>query len=256
LPKAYSLNVGRRQITNTYVFSEKDLPGYKPNAFGRNQNSRPGDRYKVQKGKNRVRKSIPKHTALLGYARDEASLNPLDLGQAKHAERMLLEKYKSERDPKVYFNTKWNPQDAFRARREQEANWSEFVPQPGQKPKKSQENKFVKMDNEGQLLEMLLQCFTEFEYWSFKSLKARLRVPDQQLKEVLDRIAVLIQAGPFNNTYRLTESYKRTIVSFQPGKGEAAPEVKDEDMKDEEDDFDDGDDVDDDDDPDMEDVPV
>ena len=35
VPKEYDLALTNMQATNTFVFTEKDLPGYKPQAFGR-----------------------------------------------------------------------------------------------------------------------------------------------------------------------------------------------------------------------------
>ena len=35
VPKEYDLAVTNMQATNTFVFAEKDLPGYRPQAFGR-----------------------------------------------------------------------------------------------------------------------------------------------------------------------------------------------------------------------------
>lgn len=68
LPREYSIQATNSQPENTFVFTEKDLPGYKPNAYGRSradhgamtavQDPRSGS-YRVQKQKGRIRKAIP-----------------------------------------------------------------------------------------------------------------------------------------------------------------------------------------------------
>ncbi len=72
VPKEYDLTITNMRATNIFAFSEKDLPGYKPPAFGR---PRPdaggggtGGGYRVQKGQKgwpRYRKSIPSALASL-----------------------------------------------------------------------------------------------------------------------------------------------------------------------------------------------
>ena len=68
LPREYNIQATNLQPDNTFVFTEKDLPGYKPNAYGRSradhgamtavQDPRSGS-YRVQKQKGRIRKAIP-----------------------------------------------------------------------------------------------------------------------------------------------------------------------------------------------------
>jgi transcription initiation factor TFIIF subunit beta len=52
-PKEYDLHINNREQRNTFVFSEKDLPGFKPQFMGRNRynRSQPQDPLKKVDGK-------------------------------------------------------------------------------------------------------------------------------------------------------------------------------------------------------------
>lgn len=74
VPKEYDLAVTNMQATNTFVFAEKDLPGYRPQAFGRakadllnasgTRSSSTGLPNRVQKFRGaRYKRSIPSTTA-------------------------------------------------------------------------------------------------------------------------------------------------------------------------------------------------
>ena len=57
--KEYHISTTSGSVSNTYAFSEKDLPGYKPGRrTGNAPGGRPGDGGRIQKGK-RPRRSIP-----------------------------------------------------------------------------------------------------------------------------------------------------------------------------------------------------
>jgi transcription initiation factor TFIIF subunit beta len=88
LPTAFQLEPTKTSdqvLGNTYVFTEKDLPGYKSSGFGHGNRGGPqGGFGAVQDPKSRVqkrskyKKAIPKQTALLGHATRHYTANPLE----------------------------------------------------------------------------------------------------------------------------------------------------------------------------------
>ena len=56
---------------------------------------------------------------------------------------------------------------------------------------------------QNELLDLILDCFKQFTYWSLKVLKSRVDQPEAYLKETLDKVAVLIKTGPHAMTYQL-----------------------------------------------------
>jgi len=67
---------------------------------------------------------------------------------------------------------------------------------------KAQENKSTRMP-QNELLDLIFQCFREFKYWPFKTLKARLAQPEAYLKQTLEMVAHLVKAGDFAMTWEL-----------------------------------------------------
>jgi transcription initiation factor TFIIF subunit beta len=98
IPIEYNLNITNMEVTNTYVFTEKDMPGYEnkmetgvkegdpamPQRFlypqrqrEREKSSEPGGTKKSNRYHPYVRKAIPKRTALVGTAKHECAVLPV-----------------------------------------------------------------------------------------------------------------------------------------------------------------------------------
>ena len=78
-----------------------------------------------------------------------------------------------------------------------------------------------------ELMDRLFESFGEYEYWSLKAFKERLRQPESYLKEVLPMIADLVRSGPFSGQYRLRDENRARASELQV-KEEAAPENDDD----------------------------
>lgn len=111
---------------------------------------------------------------------------------------------------------------------------------PTAKPKKGETIKAARIPKD-QLLDLIFDCFRQYQYWPMKALRQRTQQPDAYLRQVLEEVAVLIKSGKFANNYCLSDAYK----DKQGADAKEAAAVA-------EDDGDDGDD--DDDDEEMEDV--
>jgi transcription initiation factor TFIIF subunit beta len=97
IPLEYNLNITNMEVTNTYVFTEKDMPGYEskmgtgvkegdpamPQRFlyqrqrEREKGGEPGGIKKSNRYQPYARKAIPKHTALVGTAKHECAVLPV-----------------------------------------------------------------------------------------------------------------------------------------------------------------------------------
>lgn len=78
---------------------------------------------------------------------------------------------------------------------------------------------------QNELLDLLLDCFTQFKYWHLKTLKAKLNQPEAFLKETLDKVAVLTRSGTHNLTYQLREDANIGHYDLSNVKLETAPEI-------------------------------
>lgn len=92
------------------------------------------------------------------------------------------------------------------------------------KPKKGEVLKAARIPK-NDLLDLIFNCFREYQYWSMKALRQRTQQPQDWLKENLDEVAVLNKSGPFANHYCLSEAYRDKAGS---GSKEAAAEAADD----------------------------
>ncbi|KAF2132880.1 hypothetical protein P153DRAFT_364136 [Dothidotthia symphoricarpi CBS 119687] len=227
LPTAFQLDPAQATDTvlgNTYVFTEKDLPGFRPNGHGSfNRNGAQGNsgsgtqdpKARVQK-RGRYRKAIPKQTALVGHATRQYNANPLDTKEykdfsAKRIKQAIQGSHTRTNITDTLESTDYNKlQHMFDGFGRSSTK------------KKSQLNKAARVSRE-ELTDMLHACFDEFQYWPMKALKKRTTQPEAFLKEVLGDIAQLIRSGPFaSNWQRLPMFNTNRDISGQ--QQEAAPE--------------------------------
>lgn len=75
------------------------------------------------------------------------------------------------------------------------------------KPKKGEIFKAARIPK-NQLLDLIFDCFRQYQYWSMKALRQRTQQPEPYLREVLDEVADLNKSGPFANHYCLSEAYR------------------------------------------------
>ncbi|KAJ4409045.1 hypothetical protein N0V91_002860 [Didymella pomorum] len=234
LPTAFEIQPTQTTDTvlgNTYVFTEKDLPGYKPNGFGQGYRGGPGS-YSTQDPKARIqkrgkyRKAIPKQTALIGHATRQYQMNPLPTKEYKDFEGQRLHQaiqgsHKETviiKDPGVVnYN---NVQSKFQ---------SFIKPTTKSKP---QQNKAARISHR-ELLDLLHSLFDEYQYWSMKALKQRTKQPEQFLKEVLPELAHLVKSGSFASHWQRQQQFSidRNLNNQQSA---LAPDVGGDDSEDEE----------------------
>lgn len=232
LPTAYELLPAQTSDTilgNTYVFTEKDLPGYKPNGFGQGHRGHGGwgshdPKARIQK-RGKYRKAIPKQTALIGHATRQYLANPLPTKEYKdfeaqrrqqaiqgsHLETVII------KDPGV---VNYN---------QAQSKFSSFI-KPLQKRKGPEKATRI---SHRELLDLLHSLFDEYEYWPMKALKARTRQPEQFLKEVLPELAHLVKSGPFASNWQRQQHFNvgRTLSNQQ---STLAPDMGGDDSDDDE----------------------
>ncbi|ORY87758.1 transcription initiation factor IIF, beta subunit, partial [Protomyces lactucae-debilis] len=58
------------------------------------------------------------------------------------------------------------------------------------------------------LYDAIFKCFEEYEFWSLKAFKKKLKQPEAYLKDTLDNIATLHKRGPHVGTWELKQETK------------------------------------------------
>ena len=224
LPTAFQLDptqTSDQVLGNTYVFTEKDLPGYRPTGYG--QGNRGGavqdPKSRVQK-RSRYKKAIPKHTALIGHATRHYTANPLETKEYKDFSAARIKQAIQGTHTKTIITKDTDVTNYNNLQKRFES----FI-KPTTKTK-SQQNKAARVSKE-ELVDMLHAAFDEYQYWPMKALKSRTKQPEQFLKDVLAEIAQLVRSGPFASTWQRQPMYNEARNLSQQQQGAAAPEGPD-----------------------------
>jgi len=211
IPKDYDLAYQPKPI-NTFSFTEKNLPGFKPNAFGHGRLDRPkpadrnGSPYRIDKTRPRGPKTIPKHTSYVGKPKKEAFATPRETDEWHRiqAEKLRLEEEAKASKPQMDIKEVNAVETATRKA------FSTFVVTDGKKKARPQENKATRIA-EDVLLDMLAAAFKEYKYWSMTALRQRTKQPEAWLKEVLSKVATRIDTGPVAGNWMLKPDAARIM---------------------------------------------
>lgn len=230
VPQLYHMRVTKMEPENTWVFSEKNLPGYRPGnkvkSEASQQENRSGGGYRVDKRRRRFRPIIPKQTSLVGPKLDhEVECRPV---QNKEYKDFMDEHNKVV----IRSNTKMEILSDQEAQKgmgnvSNAANFQTFTTKdlPAQR-KTGQENKASRIERAA-LIDLLFKLFQEYPNWRLRDLKMRTRQPEVYLKEVLSTIAVLVTSGDTSGTWRLKPENMSDIYD-NLDMDAIAPEIKGE----------------------------
>ncbi|KAI1269261.1 transcription initiation factor IIF, beta subunit-domain-containing protein [Xylariaceae sp. FL1019] len=257
IPKEYRLESKdpSHALANTYLFTEQDLPGFKSESRGANNDVPPHLRrqheqrqqqklqqndktapqpdnggVKKNKYQPRYRKAIPKKTILSNRFRHEINCTPELTEETKYILRNMST---DSMKPKAATNLvkTFDPSGVIQAGAHVEnAKFSNLVrtaPEQKNGVKKQPVEKAARLD-QTELRDRMFECFEKHTYWQLKAFKQQLNQPEAWLREQLDVLAVLHKTGPFANHWELKAEYKR--ASVQPAEDAAAtPEGVDSD---------------------------
>ncbi|KAJ5355064.1 uncharacterized protein N7496_012276 [Penicillium cataractarum] len=242
IPKDYtlqkqSMSTNAAHMTqNTFVFTEKDIPGAENRlaSFGEKRSAlyeaMKRDARRRQQGKKwepYVRKTVPKQTALVGQVSEEFNLLPVENEELRRiSEKAAIQAMKPKE--KVQYVDDISP-DITNAAILLPTNKGHFVQQIKPTKAKAQENKSTRMP-QNELLDRIFECFREFRYWPFKTLKAKLQQPESYLKETLEMVAHLVKAGDFAMTWELKPEAQHAnyaSMSYDNVKDEKPPDMDD-----------------------------
>ncbi|KKZ63900.1 transcription initiation factor TFIIF subunit beta [[Emmonsia] crescens] len=245
VPKDYNL---RRQninpdksafaVQNTFIFTEKDLPGYRDRTHILFNEAQPHGRsylYEQTKRDSRkrttrkkwepyTRKTIPKQTAIVGSVRDEFNCLPVENEEYQRmAEARALDVLKPKRET-LYIGKVSG--EMLKPKTVAVADKSTFIQVAKPSKARAQENKTARMP-QNELLDLIYGCFRRHKYWPFKSLKAELRQPEAYLKQTLEMVAHLVKSGDFAMTWELKpearESNYADALAYKDAKEELPP---------------------------------
>ncbi|KIW01047.1 uncharacterized protein PV09_07561 [Verruconis gallopava] len=251
VPKQYDLTSQVSAPKNTFVFSEKNLPGFRPRYLGGGRgisnsqdalhsvNSRESS---VKVEKPRGPRTIPKRTEYLGAANKELICTPRDTPEYRKIESLKRAKDAVART--AFINDESVARQLQHQGMQASANEETWI-NTGYNAlakKRAQENKATRMP-EYELIDALQGAFQEYKFWPMSALKKKFAQPEAWLKEVLGKIAVLVRTGQAANYYMLRPENQGIgddleIPAEVVKTEELAPEVKAEDGEEEDEDMD------------------
>ncbi|KAI9794308.1 MAG: hypothetical protein M1833_000399 [Piccolia ochrophora] len=245
-PQEYKLDFVNSETSNTYLFTEKDLPGYssrirprrkhvvdntnndsnKLASIGENVSS---TQARVEKGKRwqpYFRRAIPKQTALAGVVKHEVKCTPVEVEGSR---RVMEEMNKQAAKPKA--ETLFVPdltmiKDTILVPGTLEASgrFGGFIKTGPSQRSKTQEQKAARIP-QNELLDQIYECFKRYKFWSFKALKAQIKQPEAYLKSTLELVAELVKTGRFAMTWTLKAENQFDQYVDADIKEELAPEA-------------------------------
>lgn len=272
-PKEYNLlpppleKAKARRPGQAMVFSEKDLPGYKPRTFAWDdvdEDGNPGqgrsflyERHKreVKKKENKgrftpyTRRPIPKQTAIAGTIAKEFEAVPV-----KNDEYFVLENKQAaellkipEREQAIFATG--DDQDPSRKHMpfmsmSDKANVLKVSSRAPSSPKSRTTNPVIQSVQARRqalketraarvekhvLIDKLMDLFRQHRIWGLRDLKAKVNQPEAYLRQTLDEIAFMWKAGDFNGKWELKDEFKSDAMLQNPT-GVVAPKVEDSDM--------------------------
>ncbi|KAI9713310.1 MAG: hypothetical protein M1812_006669 [Candelaria pacifica] len=255
VPKEYNIPITNDNPVNTYVFTEKDLPGYeskltdapKPGVEAgalkfppiparlkyqnRQKSGIPNGTDKSKRWEPYYPKAVPKQTTLAGHVRRELNCLPVE---NKEYRQVIEERTRQAMKPKPktqFLDGDVQPHTGNileAGTGGMTGNFGTFIKTTGKQRGKQPELKATRMP-QNELLDRIYACFQKYNYWSLKALKAELNQPEAWLKEVLEPIAQLVRSGSFAMTYMLNPGSKYTTYanaqSYDNVKNEVAPDV-------------------------------
>ncbi|KAF2847906.1 hypothetical protein T440DRAFT_470714 [Plenodomus tracheiphilus IPT5] len=224
-PKNADLKATEAILGNTYVFTEKDLPGFRGAGYGMYNRGGRGNFGAVQdpaariQKRSKYKKAIPKQTSLVGHATRQYNAIPLETKEFRDFSAQRI-KQAIQGSYTTTIITKDTDVTDIKNQNHLNDKFRNFI-KPIGKPK-SQLNKAARVAR-ADLIDILHSCFDEYQYWPMKALKARTKQPEQYLKEVLADIAHLVKSGSFASTWKRQDIFDQQRGSS--GQAQAAPQV-------------------------------
>lgn len=248
---------------SAFVFSEKDLPGYKARSFATNEVDEYGNptqgrsflyekarrdaKKKENKGKFEPysRRPIPKQTAVAGVVTREFECTPV-----KNAEYLAIEKLQAQTMLKVPEKegvsfTNLRPANYAQAPGMSMADRTALT--KASRPyriihsmltirQRLQAKRQAAKDNRSArlphnvLLDKLLELFREHRIWGLRDMKKKVDQPEAYVREILSGIAFMWKNGDFNGKWELKPEYKErdlglmNSTSVAPDAGDSDPD--------------------------------
>jgi len=198
IPKEFTVNMTNRKVSNTYVFSERDLQ----------IKSEPA----AHNGTNRFTpypKPPPKATSIVGTVAHECTVTPvMNASYSRTVKSRVQEANIPKRQVQMLTDNQGIPDGSYLYNPKSNQPFGKFTGGGARTKAEAQNNKATRIPK-NELLDLLFKCFQEYEYWSLKGLKEYVKQPESYLREVLEEIALLNKRGAYALKWSLKPHYNQ-----------------------------------------------
>ncbi|KAF2432865.1 hypothetical protein EJ08DRAFT_731950 [Tothia fuscella] len=226
IPKEYDMMHLPQATKSTFIFSEKDLEGYKPRQPGRNMgagaqdplksvDSKLGGPVKVEKPRQKYR-VIPKRTAVIGGVDREFSCSPRD-NEEFRAIRAAKEAKEKAKGSTIQLLSGEAANALHTGSMGIGGTADAYIRTSNiEKKKRTQDNKATRMD-EAALIDIIVGLFQKYKFYAMSTLKRETNQPEAYLRDIMNRIGTLIKTGPVTNHWMLNEAYNEISAADKEG---------------------------------------
>lgn len=229
IPQEYSLEMQNQNVTNTHIFSEpparswSDRPSRANTPVDSDAGSADGsqtangtqpDKRRPGGGPDRSRKNLGGQR-LGGRVVHDCLIKPIDNQLYRN---LLRDRVTAADVPKRRIQSlddvalSGNLMAPGSVKDNTKGGVKSFILSKKADAKKSRElNARMSLDN---LLDEIVKCFKQYEYWSLKAFKAHLKQPESYLKETLENIATLHKRGPMTGKWQLKAETRNAMKGF------------------------------------------
>lgn len=218
IPKEFTINMTNRKVTNTYVFSEKDINIKKEASSSTlpNVNNRYAPYPKIPPSILSLSHICSAElicveaTSIVGTVAHECTITPvMNASYSKTVKSRVQEANQPRRQVQIISEQNGIPSDSYLYNPSKNQPFGKFTGGTQRSKSESQHNKATRIPK-NELLDLLFKCFQEYEYWSLKGLREYVKQPESYLREALEEIAHLNKRGPYALKWSLKPHYKQS----------------------------------------------
>jgi transcription initiation factor TFIIF subunit beta len=243
MPREFTINMTNRKVTNTYVFSERDIHIKNEPTLSQSTTQSGGNRFspypKLPPSRHRSLTIIANRveaTSIVGTVAHECTVTPvMNASYSKTVKSRVLEANQPKRQVQMLADQQGLPEgSSYLYNPKINQPFGSFTGGSARTKADAQNNKATRIPK-NELLDLLFKCFQEYAYWSLKGLKEYVKQPEvtllfeftdfsqSYLREALEEIAHLNKRGPYALKWSLKPHYNQSQQASADLSGNTGP---------------------------------
>ena len=184
MPREFTINMTNRKVTNTYVFSERELHLKNEPASSQSTTQNGSARFspypKLPPSKLRTPSLliVTEATSIVGTVAHECTVTPvMNASYSKTVKSRVQEANQPKRQVQMLSDQQGIPDGSYLYNPKSNQPFGKFTGGSARTKADAQNNKATRIPK-NELLDLLFKCFQEYAYWSLKGLKEYVKQPE------------------------------------------------------------------------------